>query len=56
MTNQAHQLAFRRVGADVQIWPAARISSPERITIGNSVIVDDFVLLIAGALYYVFMR
>jgi galactoside O-acetyltransferase len=48
VTNQASQHAFHRIGADVQIWPAAKIVAPERITIGNSVIVDDFVLLIGG--------
>jgi galactoside O-acetyltransferase len=47
--NLAYTLGFARVGADVCIWPQARIISPERITVGDSVIVDDFVLLMGGA-------
>ena len=49
MQNQAYTLPFRRVGSDVTIWPAARIISPERISLGDSVIIDDFVMLMAGA-------
>jgi len=45
MFNQANVLSFRKVGKDVVIWPMAKIVAPEAITIGNSVIIDDFVLL-----------
>jgi acetyltransferase-like isoleucine patch superfamily enzyme len=48
MANQAYELALRRVGQDVTIWPAARIIAPERISLGDSVIIDDFVMLIGG--------
>ena len=47
--NIAYSLGLASVGADVSIWPQARIISPERITIGDSVIVDDFVFLMGGA-------
>jgi len=48
MVNQAYQLPFRRVGQDVFIWAKAQILSPERISIGDSVIIDDFVFLMGG--------
>jgi acetyltransferase-like isoleucine patch superfamily enzyme len=48
MGNQAYELPLRRVGLDVTIWPAARIITPERISLGDSVIIDDFVMLMAG--------
>jgi len=48
MSNQAYNLPFKDVGEDVVIWPLAKIISPETISIGNSVIVDDFVLLAGG--------
>jgi dTDP-4-amino-4,6-dideoxy-D-glucose acyltransferase len=48
MANQAYELPFRRVGADVTIWPAARIIAPEHISLGDSVMIDDFVMLMAG--------
>lgn len=47
-TNLAVELAFAAVGADVQIWPRAHIVRPEAITIGDSVIIDDFVFLDGG--------
>jgi galactoside O-acetyltransferase len=46
--NQAYQLNFKSIGADVTIWPLAKIVSPEKISIGNSVIIDDFVFLMGG--------
>src|SRR5262249_50603145 len=49
MTNQAASLPFARVGQDVVIWPMARIVAPEAISIGDSVLIDDFVFLAAGA-------
>jgi galactoside O-acetyltransferase len=48
VNNQAYTLKFAQVGQDVQIWPQAKIISPEVISIGDSVIVDDFVLLMGG--------
>jgi len=48
MDNQAYRLPFRRIGEDVVIWPGAKIVAPERISLGDSVIIDDFVLLMAG--------
>lgn len=46
--NQAYTLNLADVRKDVQIWSQARIISPEVITIGNSVIIDDFVLIMGG--------
>lgn len=46
--NQAYRLPLARVGADVTIWPLAKIIGPEQLEIGDSVIVDDFVLLSSG--------
>ncbi|MBN1879737.1 acyltransferase [bacterium] len=43
------QLRFRKIGNDVIIWPMAKIVSPEVITIGDSVIIDDFVFIMGGA-------
>ncbi|MGK7933888.1 MAG: DapH/DapD/GlmU-related protein [Microcystaceae cyanobacterium] len=48
MPNQAYQLNFRSIGQDVTIWEQAKIINPEVISIGNSVIIDDFVFLIGG--------
>lgn len=47
--NQAYILPFQRVGKDVTIWPAARIISPEKISIGDSVIIDDFAFIMGGS-------
>src|SRR5437764_14604405 len=49
LTNQAYTLSFASIGQDVAIWPLAKIVSPELISIGDSVIIDDFVFLMAGA-------
>ena len=46
--NQAYTLPFRGIGTDVTIWPLAKIITPEVISIGNAVIIDDFVLLMGG--------
>jgi acetyltransferase-like isoleucine patch superfamily enzyme len=48
MTNQAYDLNFASIGADVTIWSGAKVVSPEIIDIGNSVIIDDFVFLMGG--------
>jgi galactoside O-acetyltransferase len=47
--NQAYSLGLRSVGEDVTIWPLAKVVSPATITIGDSVIVDDFVFLAGGS-------
>ncbi|GAB4515353.1 MAG: LPS biosynthesis O-acetyl transferase [Anaerolineae bacterium] len=49
MDNQAYHLDFARVGKDVVIWPLAKIVSPQTISIGDSVIIDDFVFMAGGA-------
>ena len=46
--NPNDQLPFARRGSDVTIWPLAKIITPEAISIGDSVIIDDFVLLMGG--------
>lgn len=48
MTNQAYHLGFAYVGQDVIIWPLAKMLSPQVISIGDSVIIDDFVLIMGG--------
>lgn len=42
------RLPFKQSGEDVTIFPFARIINPERIIVGDSVIIDDFVFLMAG--------
>jgi galactoside O-acetyltransferase len=49
MDNQAGSLGLREVGSDVTIWPMARIVTPEAISIGDAVIIDDFVFIMGGA-------
>jgi acetyltransferase-like isoleucine patch superfamily enzyme len=46
--NQAYNLKFAQVGKDVMIWPLAKIVFPAVISIGDSVIIDDFVFLMGG--------
>jgi len=46
--NETADLKFARCGFDVMIWPLAKIISPEVISIGDSVIIDDFVFLMGG--------
>lgn len=48
MSNQAYNLSFKSIGLDVAIWPLAKIVFPERISIGSSVIIDDFVFIMSG--------
>jgi acetyltransferase-like isoleucine patch superfamily enzyme len=48
MSNPNDQLQFARRGADVTIWPMAKIITPETISLGDSVIIDDFVLMMGG--------
>jgi len=48
MANQAYALGFKKVGQDVTIWSGAKIISSEVISIGDSVIIDDFVFLMGG--------
>ncbi len=48
MDNQAYSVNFKRVGQDVVIWPLTKIISPGVISLGDSVIVDDFVFLMGG--------
>jgi acetyltransferase-like isoleucine patch superfamily enzyme len=48
MTHQAYDLNFASIGADVTIWSGAKVISPDTISIGNSVIIDDFVFLMGG--------
>jgi acetyltransferase-like isoleucine patch superfamily enzyme len=48
MSNAAYNLGLARIGEDVTIWPQAKIVGADRISIGNSVIIDDFVFLMGG--------
>jgi galactoside O-acetyltransferase len=48
MAMKDRRLMFKESGQDVLIWPLAKIVSPEVISIGNSVIIDDFVFLMGG--------
>lgn len=48
MKNQTYHYPFRKIGEDVVIWPKAKIVSPEVISLGDSVLIDDFVLLMGG--------
>jgi acetyltransferase-like isoleucine patch superfamily enzyme len=43
--NQAYDIGLAHVGEDVIIRPLAKIVSPEAISIGDSVMIDDFVLI-----------
>ncbi len=47
--NLANSLPLKVCGEDVQIYPRAHIVTPEAISIGDSVIIDDFVFLVGGA-------
>ncbi len=48
MTNVAYEVGFASVGQHVTVYDRARIVDPERIQIGNHVIIDDLVFLYAG--------
>jgi acetyltransferase-like isoleucine patch superfamily enzyme len=41
--------SFRSLGKEVKIWPQAKIVNGESISIGDRVIIDDFVLIIGGS-------
>ena len=41
-------MQLKRVGYNVNIWPMAKIISPETVSIGHDVIIDDFVFLMGG--------
>ena len=47
--DRANQMGLERVGADVVVFPTARIVPAHRVSIGDSVIVDDFVFIHAGS-------
>jgi len=47
-TNLAYSIGLARVGQDVHIWPLAKVVSPEVISVGDSVIVDDYAFLMGG--------
>ncbi len=47
--NVAYELPFAAIGADVQIYPQAKIVFPERIRIGDCVRIDDFTFVIGGS-------
>ena len=48
MINTAYNLGLARVGKDVTIWPQAKIVGADRTSIGDAVIIDDFVFLMSG--------
>lgn len=48
MSNQAYSIGLALVGLDVTIWPMAKIVVPDVITIGDSVVIDDYVFLMGG--------
>lgn len=37
--------SWKSIGSDVEVFPAAKILSPERVTIGSHVVIDDFVFI-----------
>ncbi|MEG3439565.1 acyltransferase [Pannus brasiliensis CCIBt3594] len=46
--NQVNRLNLARAGQDVTIWGGAKVLFPEVISIGDSVIIDDFVFIMGG--------
>lgn len=48
MTNKAYELGFRRVGADVTVWPRAHVVRPDLIEVGDRTMIDDFTLIMPG--------
>ena len=46
--NKNDTILLKKVGKDTIIWPEAKIVSPEVISMGNAVIVDDFVFIMGG--------
>lgn len=49
MANRAYTLGFAAVGQDVIVWPLAKIVNPQFVSVGDSVIIDDFVFLSGGS-------
>ena len=43
-----HSKLFKQIGKEVMIWPLAKIVDPHVITIGDNVIIDDFVFIMGG--------
>ncbi|HOX28001.1 MAG TPA: acyltransferase [bacterium] len=39
---------FRKAGSDVVIWPEAKIVGRDTITLGDSIVIDDFVFIVGG--------
>lgn len=48
MDNQVDQYHFQRVGQDVVIYPLAKIVTPQVISIGDSVSIDDYAFVVGG--------
>jgi acetyltransferase-like isoleucine patch superfamily enzyme len=48
-STSSQNLKFFQMGQDVVIWEKAKIINSEVISIGNSVIIDDFVFLMGGS-------
>jgi len=48
MQNQAYNLKFASIGQDVTIWAGSKIIDSHVISIGNAVIIDDFVFVMGG--------
>ena len=48
MHDNSFKYKFKKNGNDVIIWEQAKIINPEVISIGDSVIIDDFVFLMGG--------
>ncbi|MFC1576906.1 acyltransferase [Candidatus Omnitrophota bacterium] len=40
---------FKKIGKNVKVYPLAKIINPEVISIGDHVIIDDFVFIMGGA-------
>jgi galactoside O-acetyltransferase len=49
MGNQAYDLTWARIGQDVTIWQHSKIINTDVISIGDSVIIDDFVFIMGGS-------
>jgi acetyltransferase-like isoleucine patch superfamily enzyme len=47
--NQANDLHWAKIGSDVTIWERAKIVYPDSISLGDSIIIDDFVFLMGGS-------
>jgi acetyltransferase-like isoleucine patch superfamily enzyme len=46
--NKAYRIGLGAVGADVQVWDKAQILGADQITVGDAVIIDDFVMLMSS--------